>query len=70
VKPATGRLLVWLWFAAFGFAALTLGPPPSLIVELGWTLGYFDAASIIWSGMMSVCVAGFGANAQAAAQMH
>jgi hypothetical protein len=67
---AANNLLGWLWFTAFGFAALTLGPPPSFITELGWTMGYFDAAPIIWSAIMSVGVAGFGANAQAAAQAH
>ena len=65
---AANTLMISLWFTAFGFAALTLGSPPSILTELGWHLGYFDAAPIIWSGMMSIGVASFGANALAAAQ--
>jgi hypothetical protein len=65
---AANTLMVSLWFAAMGFAAATLGPPPSFLTEQGWHLGPFDAAPIIWSGMMSIGVASFGANAQAAAQ--
>jgi hypothetical protein len=65
---AANTLMISLWFTAFGFAALTLGSPPSFLTELGWHLGYFDAAPIIWSGMMSIGVASFGANAQAAAR--
>jgi hypothetical protein len=44
-----------------------LSSPPSFLAEQGWHLGNFDAAPIIWSGMMSIGVASFGANAQAAA---
>jgi hypothetical protein len=65
---AANTLMISLWFTAMGFAAVTLGSPPSFLTEQGWHLGYFDAAPIIWSGMMSIGVAGFGANAQAAAQ--
>ena len=64
---AANTLMISLWFTAMGFAAVTLGSPPSLLTEQGWHLGYFDAAPIIWSGMMSIGVASFGANAQAAA---
>jgi hypothetical protein len=63
---AANTLMVSLWFMAMGFGAVTLGSPPSL-TEQGWHLGNFDAAPIIWSGMMSIGVASFGANAQAAA---
>jgi len=65
---AANTLMISLWFTAMGFAAVTLGSPPSFLTELGWHLGPFDAAPIIWSGMMSIGVASFGANAQAAAQ--
>ena len=64
---AANTLMILLWFAAMGFAAVALGSPPSFLTELGWQLGPFDAAPIIWSGMMSIGVASFGANAQAAA---
>jgi len=64
---ATNTLMISLWLAAMGFAAVSLGPPPSFLTEHGWHLSYFDAAPIIWSGMMSIGVASFGANAQAAA---
>jgi hypothetical protein len=65
---AANTLMISLWFTAMGFAAVTLSSPPSFLTELGWHLGLFDAAPIIWSGMMSIGVASFGANAQAAAQ--
>ena len=64
---AANTLTVSLWFAAMGFGAVTLSSPPSLLTEQGWHLGNFDAAPIIWSGMMSIGAASFGANAQAAA---
>jgi hypothetical protein len=64
---AANTLMISLWFTAMGFGAVTLGSPPSFLTEQGWHLGYFDAAPIIWSGMMSIGVASFGANAQAAA---
>jgi hypothetical protein len=64
---AANTLMVSLWFAAMGFGAVTLSSPPSFLTEQGWHLGNFDAAPIIWSGMMSIGVASFGANAQAAA---
>lgn len=64
---AANTLTILLWLAALGFVVLTLDSPPSILRELGWHLGPFDAAQIIWSGMMSVGVASFGANAQAAA---
>jgi hypothetical protein len=63
---AANTLMISLWFTAMGFAAATLGSPPSFLTELGWHLGLLDAAPIIWSGIMSLGVASFGANAQAA----
>ncbi len=65
---AVDILLVCLWMTAAGFAALTLGSPPTFLVEFGWYFGGFDAAPIMWSAIMSVGVASFGANAHAAAQ--
>ena len=64
---AANTLMISLWFTAMGFGAVTLGSPPSFLTGQGWHLGYLDAAPIIWSGMMSIGVASFGANAQAAA---
>ena len=65
---AADTLMILLWFTAFGFTALTLGSPPSFLTELGWHLGYFNAAPIVWPAVMSIGVASFGADAQAAAQ--
>jgi hypothetical protein len=52
-----------LWFAAMEFTAVSLGRPPSFLTEHGWHLCYFDAAPIIWSGMMSM-------ERRASVQMH
>jgi hypothetical protein len=64
---AANTLMISLWFTAMGFGAATLSSPPSILTEQGWHLGNIDAAPIIWSGLMSIGVASFGANAQAAA---
>jgi hypothetical protein len=61
-------LLVCLLMAAIGFAALTLRSPPAFLTGFGWHFGASDAAPIIWSAIMSVGVASFGANAHATAQ--
>ena len=61
-------LLVCLLMAAIGFAALTLRSPLVFLTEFGWHFGASDAAPIIWSAIMSVGVASFGANAHATAQ--
>lgn len=63
---AANALFIYLWIAAIVFAALTLSSPPSWLTEFGWHFGSFDAAPIIWSAFMSIGVASFGANAQAA----
>jgi hypothetical protein len=67
-EEAINALLVCLWMTTAGFAALTLSSPPTYLNELGWHLGAFDAAPIIWSAIMSVGVASFGAIAHAASQ--
>ena len=59
---AANALLICLWFTAVGLAALTLGSPPSVLNELGWHFGPFEAAPIIWSAITSVGVAGFVMN--------
>jgi len=64
---AASMMMIALWFAAMGFAALALLSPPPSLTEQGWHLGYIQAAPAIWSGMMSIGVASFGASAHAAA---
>lgn len=63
---ATKALLVQLWLTAVGFAILTLRPPPDVWIEVAHNFGGACAASIVWSGLMSIGVASFGANAHAA----
>jgi hypothetical protein len=63
---ATKTLLVQLWLTAVGFAILTLRPPPDVWIEVGRNFGVACAAAIVWSGVMSIGVASFGANAHAA----
>jgi hypothetical protein len=65
---AAKTLLVQLWIASAGFAALALRSPPVALVELSTNLGWAAAASFAWPGVMSIGVAIFGANAQAAAK--
>lgn len=65
---ATKILLSHLWVAAIGFAILTLRSPPESLVEAGRYWGCSCAASILWSGTMSIGIASFGANAQAASK--
>jgi hypothetical protein len=65
---AAHRLLVMCWFAAFGCAGLALYSPPQVLSAAADYLGSADAAAIMWPGIMSVGVAAFGANAQAAAK--
>ena len=63
---ATKFFLAQLLFAVIGLVALTLRPPPELLIsagrqfELGWIF------SIGWSGAMSIAIAFFGATARAA----
>lgn len=59
-------LLVQLWLAAIGFAILALRSPPDSFIEASRYFGFTCAASIAWPGLMSIGVASFGANAQAA----
>ena len=63
---ATGTLAICLFFASMGCASLALQPPPAILVAMNWHLGPHAAAPMLWSAMMSVCVASFGANAHAA----
>jgi hypothetical protein len=59
-------LAICLFFASIGCASLALQPPPAILVSMNWHLGPHAAAPILWSALISVCVAGFGANAHAA----
>jgi len=61
-----GTLAICLFFASIGCASLALQPPPAILVSMNWHLGSHAAAPILWSALMSVCVASFGANAHAA----
>ncbi|MBB3146716.1 hypothetical protein FHS21_003132 [Phyllobacterium trifolii] len=63
---ASKALLVQLWLAAIGFAILTLRSPPHAWIEVGRYYEGACAASIAWSGGMSIGLACFGANAHAA----
>lgn len=63
---ATKTLLVQLWLAVIGFVILALRSPPYPLIEAGRYFGCIGAASIAWSGMMSIGVASFGANVHAA----
>ena len=61
-----GTLAICLFLASIGCASYALQPPPGILVALDLHLGPYAAAPILWSALMSVCVAGFGANAHAA----
>lgn len=62
----SGTLAICFSFASIGCASFALQPPPDILVALDWHLGPHAAAPLLWSGLISVCVAGFGANAHAA----
>jgi hypothetical protein len=61
-----GTLAICLLFASIGCASFALQPPPAILVSMDWHIGLHAAAPILWSALMSVCVASFGANAHAA----
>ena len=61
-----GTLAACLIFASIGCALFALQPPPAILVSMNWHLGTHAAAPILWSALLSVCVASFGANAHAA----
>jgi hypothetical protein len=63
---ATGTLAICLFLASMGCASLALQPPPAILEAMNWHLGPHAAAPMLWSALMSVCVASFGANAHAA----
>jgi hypothetical protein len=59
-------LAICLLFATIGCTSFALQPPPAILVSMNWHLGPHAAAPILWSALISVCVASFGANAHAA----
>lgn len=61
-----GTLAICLFFASLGCASLALQPPPAILVAMNWYFGPHAAAPLLWSALMSICVASFGANAYAA----
>ena len=61
-----GTLAICLFLASIGCASYALQPPPVVLVAMDLHLGPHPAAPILWSALISVCVAGFGANAHAA----
>jgi hypothetical protein len=65
---AAKTLLVLLWLTAIGFAVMALRSPPYPLLEAARSIGCTCAASIAWSGLMSIGAASFGANTQAASR--
>jgi hypothetical protein len=63
---AAGALATCFFFASMGCATFALQPPPAILAGMNWHLGPHAAAPMLWSALMSVCVASFGANAHAA----
>ena len=61
-----GTLAICLFLASIGCASYALQPPPGILVAMDLHFGPHAAAPILWSALISVCVAGFGANAHAA----
>jgi hypothetical protein len=66
-ERAAGTIAICLAFASIGCASFALQPPPASLVDMNWHLGTYAAAPMIWSGILSVVVASFGANSHAAA---
>lgn len=67
LERAAGTIAICLLFAAIGCASFALQPPPVGLVAMNWHFGIYAAAPMIWSGIISVAVASFGANSHAAA---
>jgi hypothetical protein len=64
---AAGTIAVCFLFASIGCASLALQPPPAILVAVNWHIGPYVAAPILWSALISIAVASFGANSHAAA---
>jgi hypothetical protein len=65
-ERAAGTIAICLLFASIGCVSLALQSPPAILVSMNWHLGPHAAAPILWSALLSVWVASFGANAHAA----
>lgn len=59
-------LLSLLFVSAIASAVCALNSPPTLLIAIGRQFTCACAASLIWSGTLSIGVAGFVANARAA----
>jgi hypothetical protein len=55
-----------LWITAAGFAIMTVKPPPSALAGICNEIGLCWGVRAGWPGVMSICMAAFGANARAA----
>jgi hypothetical protein len=64
---SAGTIAVCFLFASIGCASFALQPPPAILVAVNWHIGPYAAAPILWSALISVAVASFGANSHAAA---
>ena len=66
-ERAAGTIAICLLLASIGCASVALQPPPAFLVAMNWHLGSYAAAPMLWSALISVAVASFGANSHAAA---
>ena len=64
---AAGTIAICFAFASIACASFALQPPPASLVAMNWHLGSYAVAPILWSALISVAVASFGANSHAAA---
>jgi ABC-type Na+ efflux pump permease subunit len=62
-------LVAQFGLAAILFAIFVLQAPPNVIISVGYYFGFpAEAVSIVWTAVMSIGVASFGASAHAACQ--
>jgi hypothetical protein len=67
---AAGTLAICLFFASIGCASFALQPPPAILAGMDWHFGAHAAGPMLWSALMSLGVASFGANAHAAVEAY
>jgi hypothetical protein len=65
-ERAAGTIAICLLFASLGCASVALQPPPAFLTAMNWRFGAYPAAPMLWSGLISIAVASFGANSHAA----
>jgi hypothetical protein len=63
---AAGTIAICLFFASLGCASVGLQSPPVFLTAMNWRFGAYSAAPMLWSALISVAVAGFGAISHAA----